>query len=239
VRTDLRRPVRLLIRLVETLALVNTDALYAVSDKEADLLRRPQRALGVRVVAGFNVAPRTAMRTAIETGREASTSKLCIMGVGRIGAAKNPREFAEVAKRLERAAPNRYSFLWIGSGDADLEAILRGAGVEITGWLSEGHVDDLLHAAHAYVHTAAWEAFPVSVMKAVAANVPVLIRTFPMLPSLLEPLAYDSVDQVVEGILALQDPEAVGRALEKSGLIRDRVSEERLARILADLYVMD
>ena len=67
----------------------------------------------------------------------------------------------------------------MGGGAPGEEAALREAGALVTGWLPRQAALERLAAADVYVHTAAWEGFPVSVLEAAALDLPILARRIP------------------------------------------------------------
>lgn len=97
-----------------------------------------------------------------------------ILTVGRACEQKGPTQFAELAARFHYAdEPAR--FVWVGAGDARYEQVLRAAGVEVTGWVSQDEVRAQLARAHVYVQTSHWEGMPLSVLQAMAAGVPCVV----------------------------------------------------------------
>ncbi len=97
-----------------------------------------------------------------------------VLTVGRACEQKGPTRFAELAARFHYAdEPAR--FVWVGAGDARYEQVLRAAGVEVTGWVSQDEVRAQLARAHVYVQTSHWEGMPLSVLQAMAAGVPCVV----------------------------------------------------------------
>jgi glycosyltransferase involved in cell wall biosynthesis len=97
-----------------------------------------------------------------------------VVTVGRACEQKGPTRFAELAARFHYAdEPAR--FVWVGAGDAHYEQVLRAAGVEVTGWVSQDEVRAQLARAHVYVQTSHWEGLPLSVLQAMAAGVPCVV----------------------------------------------------------------
>ncbi len=98
-----------------------------------------------------------------------------VLSIGRVCFQKAPERFAALATRFQIAElPAR--FVWVGAGDADGEARLRAAGVEVTGWVDRDTVQQLLGAAAVYVQTSRWEGMPLSVLQALAAGVPCVVN---------------------------------------------------------------
>jgi glycosyltransferase involved in cell wall biosynthesis len=98
-----------------------------------------------------------------------------VVSTGRLGPQKDPAAFADVVTAL-RAADPAITAEWIGDGDPALKVRLEERGVTVSGWIPTAEVAERLAAAGVYVHTAAWEGFPLAVLEAVAAGVPVVAR---------------------------------------------------------------
>ena len=97
-----------------------------------------------------------------------------VVSMGRICYQKAPELFAAMATRFQ-IAETRARFVWIGDGDAEGEALLRAAGVTVTGWVGRDDVQRLLGEASLYVQTSRWEGMPLSVLQALAAGVPCVV----------------------------------------------------------------
>lgn len=94
---------------------------------------------------------------------------------GRVSAQKDPDFFVEVVREL-RARDIEAEPIWIGDGKAELRARLEAAGITVTGWLDSDGIIRELDRCDIYVHTAAYEGFPLSVLDAAARGVPVIAR---------------------------------------------------------------
>ncbi|GGF43635.1 glycosyl transferase [Marmoricola endophyticus] len=173
VRRDVRTTTRAAFWLVEALLGRRTAALAACSAHEAALGRRlirPHRVHYVPNIASLAPAP---ARVVDEDPRPS------VVAMGRIAPQKAPESFAALAEDLRGRADVRLT--WIGAGSAEQTAALRAAGVEVTGWLDHDAATARLAAADLYVHTARWEATPLTVLEAARLEVPVLARdTAPM-----------------------------------------------------------
>jgi glycosyltransferase involved in cell wall biosynthesis len=92
--------------------------------------------------------------------------------LGRVSSQKGYDYFAKVAGLLRHDA----KFLWIGGGDVHGEILLKASGVEVTGWASRSVVLEQLVNADLYLHTAAWDGFPISVLEAAELGLPIILR---------------------------------------------------------------
>jgi glycosyltransferase involved in cell wall biosynthesis len=98
--------------------------------------------------------------------------------IGRISKQKDPHYFIRVAE-LVRASEPTTSFVWVGDGDVDTRDELVAAGVDVTGWLGADELSVLLGEGGVYLHSAAYEGFPLSVLDAAAFHVPIVARAIP------------------------------------------------------------
>lgn len=100
-----------------------------------------------------------------------------VLMIGRICAQKDPIFFGEVAK-LAALSPilSSWIFRWIGDGEPELREILKSGGVEIAGWKETDELVAELDAGDYYVHSAAYEGFPISILDAAARALPIIAR---------------------------------------------------------------
>lgn len=102
-----------------------------------------------------------------------SMVELPVIGmIGRVSNQKGYVYFNKVAQQLKGVA----HFKWIGGGDAQREELLQANGVEVTGWITRNEVIGHLKGLDLYLHTAAWEGFPISVLEAAQLKKPMMLR---------------------------------------------------------------
>ncbi len=201
-RRDLGGAGRTGVRLVERALVRRTDVLVACSPHEARLAT----GLGHRDVV---LVPNRALHPTAEQAAPAAPGRpLRAVTVGRIGAQKDWRFLLEVKAAHERSYDAPVAWTWLGDGDDDGARALREAGIAVSGWLPREEVVHRLAAAQAYVHTAAWEAAPVSILEAAAAGLPVVARAIPTLESLHVPGLGATPADLAAGLAALHDPAA-------------------------------
>jgi glycosyltransferase involved in cell wall biosynthesis len=158
-----------------------------------------------------------------------------IVTVGRIQAQKDPLFFAAAA-RDARVLGSRREWRWIGGGDPDLEQVLRESGVTVTGWKSrQGVLAELAHA-HAYVHTAAWDGHPISVVEASAAGLPIVARDIPALRHAGVGRLASNPIELAQRVLELEDEERWQRAADHTRRIAATADARAQADALRDLY---
>jgi len=201
-RRDIGRYKRLAYRQIERLLIWNTTVVAACSERESSLAR----AIGARaVVVVPNVpdpAPASNMMTVDgATPGHTSTSprRLRVVGVGRLSAQKDPGFFAATASAL-RDSNLLETATWIGGGAEGSHSYadqLTSAGVEVTGWLSKEAVAEIMSKADIYVHSAAWEGFPLAVLDAVGAGKPAMVREVECFASLPGTVKFSTPDELV------------------------------------------
>lgn len=229
-RRDLGLPVRLLVAAIETVLAVNTDVVAACSVRERGLARRlPARRPPVYV-------PNTP-RAVEAGGREPEHGGTAtVASIGRLGPQKDPERFVAVVQRLRRELPGLQA-VWIGDGDERLKTALEAVGVRVTGWVSSSEVSAALGAADVYVHTAAWEGFPLAVLEAVTMGRPVVARRIGAFEGMPSEWLFDDDDQAARAVLAAHaDPER-NRAAWRIAL-RDN-TPDRQRQALLSVYRSD
>lgn len=179
-RTDISRPARLAYRRVEHLLAGRTDVLAACGPGEA----ATARALGSRV-GTVTVIPNVASLVPLPSPGDRRPGPLRVGMMGRWSPQKDPAFFAATVDRL-RQEIGTVDATWIG-GPPDGTA----AGIEITGWLDGPDVGAALASLDVYLHTAAWEGFPIALLDAHAAGLPILARRIAALPCLPAPLTIE------------------------------------------------
>jgi glycosyltransferase involved in cell wall biosynthesis len=213
-RLDVAWQLRQLFRSVEWLLSFNTTCYATCSPHEADLSRwpvsRPRTVLVPNVPpAGLRVPHQTAI---------ARRTRLRIAGNGRLGKQKDPIFFADAFTSAARVEPDIQA-LWIGDGDPRMVDYLRARGVQVTGWLPRSAALDVLATCDVYLHTALWEGFPISILEASAAGLPVVARNRPYLQGLDMPIVIDQPEQMAEVLPALvsdQSRTAVSRKTQEA-----------------------
>jgi glycosyltransferase involved in cell wall biosynthesis len=215
-RTDLVRPIRTLLRYVESALSLRTNAYATVSNYESALISRfVRRRPSVRIPVFVGVRSSTSDRRGlIDDGKRNPK----VIAVGRVSAQKSPTFFAEVA-RISQCRAN-IDFTWVGGGDALLETSLRSAGVEVTGWVEQSAAGSRMDMSDVFLHTAAWEGSPVVVEEALTRGLAVVARRIPVLVERGLTALGDSPEEVAEQLLEIvATPEAYEQAIEDTSRV--------------------
>jgi len=102
-----------------------------------------------------------------------------IITVGRICAQKDPQWFLDAHEHYRGDRP----WVWVGGASDDDEAgqewqrqLLAREGIAVTGWIDRPELAAWYKRAHVYVHTAAWEGFPMAILEAATYSLPIVAR---------------------------------------------------------------
>lgn len=220
---------RRLYRIAERVMAVRTDLLLAVSPYEAD----SARALGYREC---RYAPN---RAYLDLARPARYGRpLRVAAAGRLDPQKDWRYFAHVKRYAESVLGVEAEWEWLGGGSDDDEATLRAAGVKVSGWIPRAEVLGRLADAQVYLHTASWDAAPITILEAAALGLPMAIRSIPSLDSLRLPGTCADVPELAQRVAALGDAAEWRRAQAASAHVAERHSRVLQGTRLRDAYRM-
>jgi len=228
-RRDVPTAVRAAYRIVESVLARRLDAVIACSPREAQLARELRSGTPTFYVP--NIAP----PPAVPFPRRPS-ERLRIVASGRIAAQKGPDWFAGLARAV-RARTEDVDISWLGGGEAAAEQSLRDAGVDVTGWLRRPELLAELTGADLYVHSAAWEGAPLSVLEAASLGVPVVARDIPALRSLGLTDLHADPQEAAEAVLAAWDADRLREKREAVRAIASRHTAAVQSEALASAYV--
>ncbi|ANQ28586.1 glycosyltransferase [Vibrio natriegens] len=169
-REDISGFARQLYKTLERLRLDRIDIVAGCSQRECDLAI----SIGAKQAELLNnyVSYQSEER---ESRDKAATLKLVVLG--RVAPQKDPQFLIDTLSHLDVATLNRqFEITWIGGGDQELEQRLKDQGVHVTGMLPRSEVMKQLKASDIYLHTAAWEGMPLTILEAAKLHLPMVIR---------------------------------------------------------------
>lgn len=216
-------------RTAERMLARNTHRFVVLSAHEARLARN----LGgdAEILMLPNVATITAGRPLTAP---AATRPVVAM-VGRITAQKDPTWFRDVMA-ASAALGLDATWRWIGDGDDPARSELVSSGVEVTGWLQGPELVDKLGSADVYLHSAAYEGFPLSVLDAAALRVPIVARAIPCFDDtgLLTAATPADAARLVQDIV--NRPTTRSEAVERGDALSRTMSSEAQQAALTQLW---
>jgi glycosyltransferase involved in cell wall biosynthesis len=198
-RRDVGGLARRALRTAEWLLALNTHTVAGCSRGEVDAVsawRSVRRAVYVP-----NVAPGSGP----SSEPDGHDDVVCLT-VGRVSSQKDPGFFAQAAAIVSAKRPT-VTFRWVGDGDQRGTDVLDRSGVEVTGWRTRTAVYDELRRADVYVHSAAWEGFPVSVLEAATMGLPVVARRIRAFAGAPDEWLSGTPDGLAASLLLLTGPE--------------------------------
>lgn len=170
-REDISSLSRQLYRTLEKIRLDRIDIIAGCSQRECDLAT----SIGAKRAELLNnyVSYQSEER---ESRDQQEALKVVVLG--RVAPQKDPQFLIDTLSLLDRSAlKRRLDITWIGGGSQDLEQNLKAVGVHVTGMLPRSEVFDKLKASDLYLHTAAWEGMPLTILEAAKLHLPMVIRS--------------------------------------------------------------
>lgn len=89
-------------------------------------------------------------------------------------------------------------------GDDALKSVLEVHDIACTGWVTRDQVYRALAGADIYLHTAAWDGFPVTVLEAVRLGAVPVVRRSRAFEGIDLPVYVNSPSDCIDGLAALQ-----------------------------------
>lgn len=231
-RPRLPGPVRHGARALERALAANGSVVAVVSPRE----ERVARSLGMRnIVRVPNVPSSAAVREAATRSGVVATNPRTVTMAGRIVAQKDPQFFAEAA-RLARRFDLDLHFRWLGDGEETLVRTLTDRGVEVTGRLT---VDDgvrRMAASDVYLHSAAYEGFPISVLDAARVGLPTVVRDIPAFEGTRLTVVESPAEAAFAAHAAVEDPEQRLHMVESGDWLVGAMDESALHDGVLEAY---
>ncbi len=122
--------------------------------------------------------------------------------VGRVSAQKDPDFLLRTLPYLaETPESKQLKIHWIGGGDKKWTEDLEKAGVKVTGMLDHHEVIKTLESADLYLHTAAWEGMPLTLLEAAKLNIPIILRKISATKDFPYPFLVSSPEEMANAII--------------------------------------
>lgn len=228
-REDLPRAVRGVFKAVEWLLAWNTDTVVACSEREERLARSINRR--VRAIHVPNVSGVSSAKDSWDVSAE-----LHLVGGGRFSAQKDPELFARIVAEIGSRRQCRAT--WVGGNRDEIPLAFSQLPIEVTGWLPREEAISHVVAADVYVHTAAWEGFPMAVLEAIDLGLPVVARGISALDGGPPEFLFKDASEAATHIMRLGNG-TVDERRRANAAWRDAFAENTIAtqaRLLARTY---
>lgn len=166
-------------------------------------------------------------------------TKIKVISIGGIRIQKDPTFFAQVASFFDK---DLFEFIWVGDGDKNLKNHLESSGIRVTGWKTKQEVLNLLNSSDIYLSTSLWEGMPISILEAMASNVPIVARNclgnIDILKNDETGILFSSVSEAVESInVIVNDKSKKERFIKNAKFeINTRFSKDRFISQLLSIY---
>jgi glycosyltransferase involved in cell wall biosynthesis len=230
-RTDVWPLTRALFWLAEAVLSLRGGCIAACCTREVELAERlPGKMSIVNVPSTVRIPDALSTRNVLR-GHNA----LRVMTLGRVAPQKGPEFFARAA-RASRAIWPDTRWIWIGGGEPALERALREAGVQVTGWMRRSDGLRLLATADAYVHTAAWEAAPLTILEAASLGIPILARAIPATRSFGLEALYETPESLARAVHQVESEQARERLRHQSARLLECHDVRHQRQALQNVY---
>jgi glycosyltransferase involved in cell wall biosynthesis len=155
--------------------------------------------------------------------------------IGRLLPQKDPQFFIELQRELQSRNAN-IKLKWIGGGEDSEVERLTEAGIEVTGWLDHHSVLRHLADADVYLHTAAWEGLPMSLLEAAYLERPIIVRDIPALRDIGIEILQKSPEDLADALIENNDSVSLIDLQNASKLITERFSASAQRAALKEIY---
>lgn len=226
-RTDLSTVMRAAYWFVEAGLSLNTSVIAACSAREAQLgAALVGHPLAVHVP---NIPPRDLRDVHLPQTFNG------LVGSGRLEPQKDPHFFAEAARKI-LAIDEFAEATWIGGGDASVQRLLEDSGVKVTGWLPRRDALQIVAASRLYLHSAAWEGFPIALLEAAALHVPIAVRDIPAFAGVGLPNIIRFPDELIEIWASMGSDEGRQKSINQAKQALSEMDSTSQGERLAEAY---
>ncbi|OEE70640.1 capsular biosynthesis protein [Enterovibrio norvegicus FF-33] len=183
---------------LEQLGLSRIDVVAGCSERECELALE----LGAKRAVHLNNYADLPSELINNKAEKSAPPPFNVVVVGRVSAQKDPGFLLETVRSL-KAYPEyeQIHIRWLGGGDQEQEDALRKVGIEVTGMIPHQQVMQTLQNADLYLHAAAWEGMPLTLLEAARMQVPMILRIIGATQSLPYPYMVSSPETMAKQIV--------------------------------------
>lgn len=169
-RTDVPTFIRRIFWIVERILASNTSAFALCSAREMNLAKE--------ISSGAAIYANVPNISRLNVENLGVNQSFDLVSLGRLCKQKNPMRFKEIYLHLRERNPD-LTAVWIGDGDKFYRDELEKVGIKVTGAIAHSEVGMNLLASRVYLHTASWEGFPLAILDAHRAQLPIVVVAEP------------------------------------------------------------
>ncbi|ELB2833556.1 glycosyltransferase [Vibrio alginolyticus] len=229
-REDISELARQIYKALEKVKLSKIDVVAGCSQRECDLAI----SIGAKHAELLNNYVSYQSEDRIERDKQEA---LKLVVLGRVAPQKDPLFLISTLQFLNRYALNRpIEITWIGGGDQVLEQKLRTENVDVTGMLPRDEVVEKLKGSDLYLHTAAWEGMPLTILEASKLHLPMVIRTIGATKDLNYPFLALTPEEMAKQIAHCVNHYEEIDFRQYTAELNDAFSEEKQRLALNKLY---
>lgn len=222
---------------LESINLSNIDVIAGCSLRECELAKKLNAKQTIYLNNYANLNKNTPTKLQNKRNIKAH-SVIKIAVIGRVCPQKDPQFLIETIKHFQKHKEYQHTeFHWIGGGDLQAEQELKNAGVKVTGMLNHQQViENMLHC-DLYIHTAAWEGMPLTILEAAALNIPIILRIIGATQNMPYPFLVSTPKNMAKQIITFISHASHQDYYSSLHFFNDEFSQEKQRQALIKLYL--
>lgn len=223
---------------LERVRLSHIDVVAGCSFRECALAKKMGAKESYYLNNFANISASKYIKNIHDKKKNIQTKKLFnVMVMGRVCPQKDPHFLLQTLEHLALYPNSKQVKLhWIGGGDKNWTRALEYCDVHVTGIVHHNDIIKALQSADLYLHTAAWEGMPLTLLEAAKLNVPMIVRRIGATQDLPFPFLVDSPEEMAKEIIAFIQNPTHPSYLSALTFFNQEFSLEKQTKALLDLY---
>ncbi|MGF1766471.1 glycosyltransferase [Enterovibrio makurazakiensis] len=238
-RQDISPLMQQVYKRLESLALSRIDVIAGCSVRECELALRLGASRAIHLNNYANLSEDSSGSNVVTPQKSSPKQRppFQLVVVGRVSAQKDPQFLLDTMKSLQAFPEHeQISITWLGGGNTESEDALKQAGVNVTGMIPHSQLMQTLENADLYLHTAAWEGMPLTLLEASRMQVPMILRIIGATETLGFPYLAQTPQNMAEHIVTFcREPDNPNYQAALSEINHD-FSEEKQRAALLSIY---